>query len=88
MSKTDEEKAKAKKDAKPLTEEEQLEKLLEEMKIEKNQYNLMKIEIEAAKSIDFFKRLNGMTERVKCFNSHFNQRLPRHELNFRKRKDQ
>lgn len=68
-----------------LTDEQKLDKIIADMNVDKNQFDLNKLEIEAARSCDFYKKLNGMTERVKVFNTHFNDRRPRFELNFKKR---
>ena len=46
------------------------------------------IEQEAINSIEFFRKLNGMTERIKCFNSHFYDKLPKYQINYLKRQEE
>ena len=55
------------------------------MNIDEKDYNWDDLETEAIKNSSFFEQLHHMTERVKCFNHHFNSKLQRHEENFQKR---
>ena len=62
-----------------MTDEQKFEKLVEDLKIDPNEFDEKELKLEASKNIDFFIKLHGMTERVKCFNSHFNCRKPIYE---------
>lgn len=55
---------------------------MKENDIDEDQFDLKKLQVEASKDIDFFKKLSGMTERVKCFNQNFNNRMPKYQENF------
>lgn len=63
-----------------------LDKLISDMNIDCAKIDIRKVTAEALKNADFYDKLNGMTERIKCFNEHFNKRRPRYEINFLERK--
>lgn len=41
---------------------------MKDQKIDMNLIEIKQVMLEAQKTIDFYRKLSGMTERVKCFN--------------------
>ena len=50
---------------------------MKEQGIYEDQFDLQELQLEASRNIDFYKKLSGMTERVKAYNQSFNNRMPK-----------
>ena len=62
------------------------EEFLDRMKINKEEFDIESLQKEAEKNTDFFKTLNNMTRRVKCFNQSFGSKLPIFEQKYLEKK--